>query len=525
MATPTSSNPSSPSGSGGSGSHVDWKKPLALASTLFVLGSFTYWLEFAHKPKKEEASEKTKKPFDLNEAQVTKVKFSDGRGSFALECLDVSSNLCKPGDNAKWIVTYPIKSKGDDSNVNSLISTINNLQASDTIDLNDETVQKRETMLKEYRLDAGSRKLPSTPGIQLDLAGKASQSVYLGETHPLGSSQYAISGDADCTSAKTTSCRVFLLPLFFKQGLEHDLTYWRDKKVMSFAPQDVLSFELQGSKGKILGERKDGNWLLTQGGETVTGDIENMDQLITAVAYLTAKEFTADDVANPKGKAALEGAKRVLSLELKGPKDKKQNSTLTLLKKKNQMFATVSGSTPLYEVDPETAARLDKGMKDLRLTKLLTTMDRFSAKRIESTLPGSPTSEVLTQKDAKWFKADGSEVENAQIQNLLDKLSGNRIKDFVPASKIPSGESTGVKISLGDEKTPQKRSFVFWKSGEQFYARDLLSQRKEALWVDSAIQDALPWAKDFFKKPGQAKESETAHGSRTAPTGTAPGNH
>src|SRR5690349_1478139 len=139
---------------------VNWTKQAIMAGALLVLGTAAYWLEFKHKPEKESKEEQSKKLFQLKDTPVKAVSINDGAGhTFEIRCSDPEAKLCKPGENAKWEVTAPLKVKADDSNVNALISTLNNLSVSESIDLKEETAEKRAMLLKEYGLDAPARAL------------------------------------------------------------------------------------------------------------------------------------------------------------------------------------------------------------------------------------------------------------------------------------------------------------------------------------------------------------------------------
>ena len=130
-------------------------------------------------------------------------------------------------------------------------------------------------------------------------------------------------------------------------------------------------------------------------------------------------------------------------------------------------------------------------------------MERYGAKRLEfSGAPVGAPPVILKNKDGVWKTETASlEIPHEKVQDVLDKLSGNRIKDFLTGAAIPTGEAEGLKITLGDEKIEAKRQWAFWKQGEKIYSRDLLSKRKEAFEVDSALKDALPWTRAFFQKP------------------------
>ena len=129
-------------------------------------------------------------------------------------------------------------------------------------------------------------------------------------------------------------------------------------------------------------------------------------------------------------------------------------------------------------------------------------MERFTVKKI--TIDGKPLGNspiVLQDKDGQWVQEGNAHpIANDKVQALLDKLSGNRIQEFLIGSAIPSGEKDGLTIKLANEKGETQRELAFWKNGGKLYARDLASKRKEAFRVDIAVQEALPWTRDFFER-------------------------
>ena len=131
------------------------------------------------------------------------------------------------------------------------------------------------------------------------------------------------------------------------------------------------------------------------------------------------------------------------------------------------------------------------------MNRLLTAMERFSAKRL--TFGGKPVlGEVIVQrdKDDTWINATDKSKKPSEkrMERILDQLSGANIKEFV--TKIPAGESDGLKVSVGDESEPNKRVFVFWKNAGKVYARDLKSKRNEAFELAPSVGDALPWSQE-----------------------------
>lgn len=466
-------------------SQVNWTRPLILAGTLTVLGSAAYWLEYSHKPKKEEATEQEKKFLRLKGTPIASIRLATETKSFAFQCLDLEAKLCKPGDNSRWEVTAPAKFRGDDSNINALISALNTMQASEILDLSAETAEKRTRLFKEYGLDPTLES--KSRRVEIVTGDGEKRLLILGDAHPIGDSIFV-------RSSALGDQKAALIPSFFKSNFDKELSHWRDKKLVTLASHQIQSFELNGTKAKIQGSRSDGQWTLTG---NLAGDIEAIDTLMNAATYLSAKAFANEKKA---GAPELKGLSPLLTLALKPEKakDAKEEPApvkINLFEKKSGtakvVYATVSNLDPVFELEASVIERLDKDLKNLRLMKLITSMDRFGLKRIE--ISGKPVGEpalVITGEDLKKPK----------ITALLDKLSGNRIRDFLSGSTIPAGEADGVRISLGDEKESARRKLVFWKKGDRLYARDLLSKRAgEAFEVDSTIAEALPFTRDFLK--------------------------
>ena len=510
--------------------NVNWRNQLALALALFLLGSAAYWLEFRHKPETESKEEQSKKLFQLKDTPVHRIRMAAGKKLIELKCADAAGKLCKPGDNAKWEISDPMKVAADDAAANSLVSTLNNLSSTDSIGLEEETEKKREALLKEYGLDLAALESGSARSIQVETPEER-LTLFIGNTHPINDNFFGIRAvqkldDADSAIKAVDRNHVLLVPSHLKTNFERELTYWRDKKLLTFSSHDIASFILNSQKGgKIAAAKNESQWQLNVAGQSYPGDIENIDSLLSSAAQLTAKEFAADDKNSIPAKRALRGSRRVLSFEVvrKAPEksDKSDSSaapvTLTMFRhtKSGKLFATVSSLDPLFELEPAAFNRLNKDLKDLRLVKLITSLDRFTAKRLE--VSGAAIGEkaiVLTQDAGKWMLApEKKEVDAEKVQRLLDRLTGNRIKDFLPAAKAPAIKD-GLQIALGDEKKDVKRQILFWKKGGKLYGKDLLSTRRgEVFLIDSILMDELPWNRAFFDKADPTASPSAVPGS------------
>jgi hypothetical protein len=289
---------------------VSWKNQLILASILFVLGTVVYWHEFKFKPKKTETEEQTKKIFNIKDTQVQSIRMSSDNKVFEFACADLASNQCKPGDNAKWQLQAPFKVKGDSANINSLVSTLSNLIINETVNLADETPEKKAALLKEYGLDEASRKAPTIKKIELTSpSGKTT--LFLGQTHPVGETVFGLIDDGRIDDSK-----VYLVPNYLKSNLDHDLTFWREKKILAFGAPEVETFEIDDGSSTLKAEKKEGNWSVVVGNKSYSGDAENIDSLLASLGYLSAKNFVSDNKKSTESSKALAGAKLVLNIHI-----------------------------------------------------------------------------------------------------------------------------------------------------------------------------------------------------------------
>jgi hypothetical protein len=510
---------------------MNWSKQLGLAVALFTLGSVAYWAEYRKKPDRDAENDQAKKIFRLKATPVESIKIVNLAKSVELHCLDFAAKQCQPGDNSKWEIVSPLKMRGDDPNTNGMVSSLSNLDAADTIDLKEETPEKRAALLKEYGLDAATRAARETKRIEVKTGEKLTV-LYLGQTHPIGEGLFAIAA----TNGSIDENKVYVVPSYFKSNLEHALTYWRDKKLVTLASHEIGSFQLKTSRVDLQGTRTGGIWRVKinggpEKGEELPGDSENIDNLLNGATFLVAKEFVADHKDDARGKAVLRSARPLLTFTANKEKYEPQpsakpgepavgDSVVLSLYQKNApithddkkpmkvvpvIYATVSNLDPVFELEPYSRDRLDKELKDLRLSKLISAMERFQIKKLEFAGPTGPLS--LSYVDNKWISSspDQSELNQDKVQAFLDKFSGTKVKAFMARKIVPKPAKPEYVLHVtitGDEKTPLRREFNFWRDVSGLFAEDTHSPRKdkEGYMMEPGLTDALPWDASFFKK-------------------------
>jgi len=180
------------------------------------------------------------------------------------------------------------------------------------------------------------------------------------------------------------------------------------------------------------------------------------------------------------------------------------SSTLEILERKakdtSRWLAISSALDPVFELEDNARSRLEKSTQDLRLSRLLASMDRFNTREISFSSTALGKSPVLwKQQEGKWTTtAAGGSAGADKIAGILDRLSGNRIQSFTPHLKHSTDE---LQITLKNEAGATLRQLGFWREGGKLFARDLLSKRAETFELDPALASGLPWDSSFFSGP------------------------
>ncbi|MCC7441239.1 MAG: DUF4340 domain-containing protein [Bdellovibrionales bacterium] len=498
---------------------LTWKRQLMLAAALLGLGGVAMLYEYVYKPKQEENEELSKKILPFNDAPVDSIAVTGGQVPVRVRCSSTDKGMCKAGDQSTWSMEEPIKATADKANVNSFLSTLKHLSATETVNLKEEPAEKRAKLLLEYGVSESARKDPKTRRVELTLKDGRKYVAWFGNPHPIGEKIFSVSE----RDGKLDDSQVYLVPSYVKSNFEKDLTYWRDKSLITVAAHRVESFTLKNDHLEAEIIKIKGGWdiQLKSGGAPglYAGDLENIDALVTSANYLRAKTFAADAKESAAGRAALAGLKPSVTLTFRFKKGEASDAkaeapvTLTLYEKAGaagkaepeKLVGLASNLDPVFELEPSAKARFNKKLKELRVTKLLSSMERFGAKKIEfqgKPLGGSPL--ALEQKGDQWVYAaapeslKGKVPEDSAVQKLLDQMSANRIREFLDV--VPAGEAEGLTVTITGDDAAAARRWLLWKHDSRTYARDLKSKRLEAFTIDSLLTEALPWSSGFFSE-------------------------
>lgn len=480
-----------------------WRGPLVLAVALFLLSSLAFWFEFKRKPETEIQEEGGKKIFAVSEKQVSSILIRRyGEAEIRLNCLDPDQGLCKAGTRGRWEISQPIKAKGDDSAMQSLLSSLNNLNPESTINLSDEPPEQRPALLRQYGLE-GSQ-LQKSPSLQVFYhPGSDTTRLTLGDLHPMGSGRYALAWQGTGTTGVE---RVLLVGAGTGSLFNKPAGHWREKRIVPLDAGAITRVKLTRGTDSITAERKTTDrgtdWVIS-GREAraasfrgIAGDIENINSWISSVVFLAGEEYLADRKDSPEGRSLLKAATPALSIELS---DGARSFELRILKKKQGQDTVLIGLSPsqdpILRLDSGAEARLSKSLKDLRISKLLGSIERFNARKV--IIEGKGEGKAWTQpfssdsSGANWKSDSGSDSKRAaEIAGLLEKLSGNRVVNAAPDPVTPGD---AVKFKMLDAEGKPIREIAFWKKGDLPMARDLGEHSDLVLELDRELAGIIPW--------------------------------
>lgn len=493
----------------------NWKTPLILSLVLAVGGTLAYWLEYSHKPKKEKSDTALKKPLAIEseDTNVSKITFRGSKRFIEMVCDEMAQKKCSSKISGAWTLNTDPKLKGDSTNIASFLKTLHTMVATETVDLSDETPEKRARIIEEYGLSETKRNEPTTPMIELSLENGKKLTAWFGTEHPVGDKTFVLSA----VDGKPNDTTVFLISNYLKTEVDKDLTFFRDKTIFNFNRSDVNTVSAKTRHGSFKAEKTDKKWKLQQAGKTYDSiDYERFETLLSTISQMNAKDFVAGSSTT-----ALNKAKSVATYELKTANEKimlelfEKNtpSSAAMPEGHNEHDGHNHGEAPktaenqiktyllktsvrpdIVEVEAIVKNQLDKKVNDYRVTSFLSA-DTVKATTL-LTLTGSKFKNTVQLKlDAgKWVVTEGTldpkVFEISKISTLLETLEKTRIREFIsPAVK---GADHLTLVLANADKAPLFK-LQFFKTKNELYLKNPDPQfSNEVFKLDHEMKNGLP---------------------------------
>jgi hypothetical protein len=437
-----------------------WKTGVAVL-VLAVLGSYIWFVERKHEPKPEGETEKiTVLAVDKAKAREVSIATSGGE----------TIRVLKQGD--RWEVEAPFKAPADTSAVESLLTSLEKLQA-------DEVVADQPTDLAQYGLVSPSRTVSAVVE-----GAKAPLAIEFGAKSPDGSNVYA----------KTPSSpKVYLVPSWVEGTFEKKPFDLRDRDLLHVKRDDVRTLEVTGPEGSYTLSRTDsGDWAFTKPLQTragrwsvdgLLGTIENLR--MDSVAAQSPSDLLPFGLATPTRTVSLvlkDGSTRTLEIGAPAPETAGSPTPTPSPGQKpkpTKYYAREAGTGLVAVIPAALADDLAKGMGELRAKRLLevATYETEGFETLQGGVKKVYAKSTTKDKDGfdktQWKRTspDTKDLDTTKVEDALFKMGGVEVQEFIDQPKDPSTYGLDAPELRVTVKAKGESWIEVGKKDGAFYAR------------------------------------------------------
>lgn len=328
---------------------MKWRNLGIVALIFAALGAYVYFYEIKGEKKREEAEEKAKKLFQIDDKDITSLTIKSSAGDIALQ-----------KEKDVWNLASPVQAKADKYAAEGLASDFASARIERTLD-------DPAPNWKTYGLD------PVSVKVIAKLKNGKTQELELGQKDFTESSVFArIPGQN----------RVFVLPVSLLNDATKKLLDFRDKSVLEFQRDQTREMTIT-VKGKEFDFEKSGdNWTVKKPFQS-RGDRSEIDSILSDLEFAKVEDYLQPPVQELKTYGLNSPDIRV-DLFLG---DNRAKKTLLVGKKVDSLYYAKDESKPdVFKIKEDLFKKLDVDPKKIRDKKVLR-FERASLNQIEVKLP------------------------------------------------------------------------------------------------------------------------------------------
>jgi len=319
--------------------------------------------------------------------------------------------------DSNWSILQPLKTAGDNSETESFLSEIENLEKF-------RVVEENPKNLTQYGLQNPTFK------IHLKFKGGKEKTLIFGHDSPMGGKIYL----------KFKNDPKVFLTAASKRSFDKSVYNFRDKTIFNFSTGAINRIQIKREKHPLNLIREKGEWLVS--GEIKSkADKDEVLAFLQAIQFSRIKEFESE---NPDSLKLYGLDKPITTLILKN--ENKENYSIALGNKKvgSGTFAKKEGTTGIFLVDTKFYDTLNKKNVDF-LNKTLTEFEEKNVAEINLHTGEETIQAVRLEKD-DWEikKPKETRADAATIRSLLFDLKEAKLTEFVQLSSLDSSDSFGL---------------------------------------------------------------------------------
>jgi len=440
-----------------------WKTGVLLLALAGVL-SWIWFVERKQEPKPEGEREKVT-VLAVDKAKAKEISLA-AAGADAIR-------LVKEGEG--WKVTAPFAAPADGSAVESLLTSLEKLEANDV-------VAEQPPDPAEYGLDKPGRTVTAVvEGAPAPLA------VEFGAKSPDGSNVYA---------RAQGSPKVYLVPSWVEGSFDKKPFDLRDRDLLKVKRDDVRTLEVTGPEGSYTLARTDaGGWAFTKPVATragrwsvdgLLGTVENLRmESVAAEAAADVKPFGLEKPARTVTLVTKDGATRTLEIGGAAPDPSATPAPTPSpgqkaeTPKPTKVYARQGGTTLVAVVPATLADDLAKGMGELRAKRLLE-VATYETEGFEALAGG--TKKLYAKSTAKdkdgfdktqWKRTapDAKDLDTTKVEDALFKMGGVEVSEFVDQPLAPAAYGLDAPVLKVTVKAKGESWIEVGKKDGAVYAR------------------------------------------------------
>lgn len=429
---------------------------IILAFVAVALGVFIFFVE-RHRPTTDARLERADRLFqELDGDTIVALELETSHGPIL---------LAKTDD--EWRLVEPLGYPADAAVVKTLIDAIANLDVERTLPVG-------EVAPGDYGLDAPDL------GVTLVDSRGGRFSLAVGDEAPLGSNRAVLRGNEEA---------IILVPGFFVASLDKGADQWRSRDVVDLLEHDLESVEIETAEDRIRVEQVGGRWQLRE----PLADLADPDQirsLISELNTLRVSEFLSDDVDG--GELGLDSPAYRVRLK---PRDSDDQVTLELAAATEEAGTVVCrrDGSDLFRVPSSIAIRLSKAPVLWRSDKVWPLVSWDVAKVEVSVDDEDLVFDKIEDPDLGkiWRFADGSEVDNAELNRRLSALADLEVREYdlvLPPTRVMGS----VILVLDDDGGAEGLTYTFFAPLEEGgHAAVRVSSRNNVMGIDAVSAETI----------------------------------
>ena len=407
------------------------------------LGAYAYFVELPRDTTAE--TEKKEKVVSADSSTFEEVRITSASGEVTV--LKKVNNL--------WEITAPEALKADSSEVGSLLTTLETLEAQ-------RVINEKPSSYQPYGLE------PPRFSVAIKTGG-TEKVLHFGEKTPTGADLYArVAGEP----------RLFVVSGYLEDSLNKTTFGLQDKSALKIERDlvDAVTLEAAGSPAVSVA-RKGNEWRFTRPYDA-KADAPAIDGIIGRLATARMTAIEAKDGTADLKKYGLDKPQATVTV---GSGSSAARLAIGAKKDDTSLYARDLSRPMVFTVEPALLEELKKKPEDLR-RKDIFEFRAFSALGAALTT-GGRTIELEKQKGAKpadpnapvpdvWkqTKPEPKDVDQAKVTDLLTALSSLRAESFAE-KPLASGEEFVLRVRFGDDPaTAATEEVRFRKSGTVVHA-------------------------------------------------------